>query len=170
MKQRKRIFSVLFAVAMLMNTSLQAIAVNGENVAPTQGTSDSNFTNLIVFARFAGEDEFVDKEYHGLSVKEITDNSYNVATYSVGDYYRNASADQLRMNSVYLFDNGGSLQLTNQRGYYAPYDKDTNPIGYTANQKEARRAELREDWTGAIVYSDRIEHSARRFRADLPLV
>lgn len=134
---------------MLMNTSLCAIAVNSETIANTQEASESNFTNLIVFARFAGEDEFVDKEYHGLSVKEITDNSYNAATYSVGDYYRNASADQLRMNSVYLFDNGGSLQLTKQRGYYAPYSAD-NPDGYPARLKEARGAELREDWTGAI--------------------
>lgn len=152
MKKRKKckLLGAFLAISMLMNTSLCAIAVNGENVTNTQEASNSNFTNLIVFARFAGEDEFVDNVYHGLSVKEITDNSYNTATYSVGDYYRNASADQLRMNSVYLFDNGGSLQLTNQRGYYAPYDKDTNPIGYTAKQKEARGAELREDWTGAI--------------------
>lgn len=152
MKKRKKckLLGAFLAISMLMNTSLCAIAVNGENVTNTQEASNSNFTNLIVFARFAGEDEFVDNVYHGLSVKEITDNSYNTATYSVGDYYRNASADQLRMNSVYLFDNGGSLQLTNQRGYYAPYDNDTNPIGYTAKQKEARGAELREDWTGAI--------------------
>ena len=152
MKKRKKckLLGAFLAISMLMNTSLCAIAVNGENVTNTQEASNSNFTNLIVFARFAGEDEFVDNVYHGLSVKEITDNSYNTATYSVGDYYRNASADQLRMNSVYLFDNGGSLQLTNERGYYAPYDKDTNPIGYTAKQKEARGAELREDWTGAI--------------------
>ena len=134
---------------MLMNTNLCAIAVNGENVTSTQETSESNFTNLIVFARFAGEDEFVDNVYHGLKKKEITDNSYNAATYSVGDYYRNASADQLRMNSVYLFDNGGSLQLEKSRGYYAPYSTE-NPDGYPAGLKEARRAELREDWTGAI--------------------
>ena len=134
---------------MLMNTSLCAIAVNGENVTNMQEASNSNFTNLIVFARFAGEDEFVDNVYHGLSVKEITDNSYNTATYSVGDYYRNASADQLRMNSVYLFDNGGSLQLTNQRGYYAPKSTE-NPGGYAAGLQELRRMELRDDWADAI--------------------
>lgn len=151
MKKRKRckLLGFFLAISMLMNTSLHAIAVNGENVTNTQEASNSNFTNLIVFARFAEEEEFVDNVYHGLSVKEITDNSYNTATYSVGDYYRNASADQLRMNSVYLFDNGGSLQLTNQRGYYAPYSAD-NPDGYPARLKEARGAELREDWTGAI--------------------
>lgn len=57
--------------------------------------------------------------YQGVSVREIIDNSYNTAYYSVGDYYRNASSDKLRMNSLYLFDNGGSLQLKHERGYYA---------------------------------------------------
>ena len=151
MKKRKKckLLGAFLAISMLMNTSLCAIAVNGENVTNMQEASNSNFTNLIVFARFAGEDEFVDNVYHGLSVKEITDNSYNTATYSVGDYYRNASADQLRMNSVYLFDNGGSLQLTNQRGYYAPKSTE-NPGGYAAGLQELRRMELRDDWADAI--------------------
>ncbi len=151
MNKRKRckLLVIFLAISMLMNASLCALAVNTETIANTQEASDSNFTNLIVFARFAGEDEFVDNVYHGSSVKEITDNSYNTATYSVGDYYRNASAEKLRMNSVYLFDNGGSLQLTKSRGYYAPKSVE-NPDGYPAGLKEARRAELREDWTGAI--------------------
>lgn len=151
MKKRKRckLLGAFLAISMLMNASLCAIAVNGENVTNTQEASNSNFTNLIVFARFAGEDEFVDNVYHGLSVKEITDNSYNTATYSVRDYYCNASAEKLRMNSVYLYDKGGSLQLTKTRGYYAPKSVE-NPDGYPAGLKEARRAELREDWTGAI--------------------
>ena len=72
----------------------------------------------------------------GVSVREIIDNSYNTAYYSVGDYYRNASSDKLRMNSLYLFDNGGSLQLKHERGYYAGYSAD-NPIGYkTSGEKK----------------------------------
>lgn len=137
-------------MGLLVQTSFGVLAENESSATNVDTATDANFTNLIVFARFAGEDEFVNNVYHDLSVKEITDNSYNTATYSVRDYYRNASADQLRMNSVYLYDNSGSLQLTNQRGYYAPHDKDTNPIGYTSKQKEARRAELRDDWADAI--------------------
>lgn len=151
MKKRKRckLLVIFLAISMLMNASLCALAVNTETIANTQEASDSNFTNLIVFARFAGEDEFVDNVYHGSSVKEITDNSYNTATYSVGDYYRNASAEKLRMNSVYLFDNGGSLQLTKSRGYYAPKSVE-NPGGYAAGLQELRRMELRDDWADAI--------------------
>lgn len=134
---------------MLVQTSFGVLAASDTSVTNVDRVSDANFTNLIVFARFAGEDEFVNNVYHGLSVKEITDNSYNTATYSVGDYYRIASAEQLRMNSVYLFVNGGSLQLTKQRGYYAPKSTE-NPGGYAAGLQELRRMELRDDWADAI--------------------
>ena len=88
--------------------------------------------------------------YQGVSVREIIDNSYNTAYYSVGDYYRNASSDKLRMNSLYLFDNGGSLQLKHERGYYASYSND-NEIGYkTSKEKAYRMYELRTDWSAAI--------------------
>ena len=65
---------------------------------------ESNFTNLIGCVRFAGEDEFIDKEYEGTSVRKITDNSYNTAYYNVADYFQTVSSGKLRMNSVYLFD------------------------------------------------------------------
>lgn len=58
----------------------------------------------IVFVRFAGEDEFINKEYEGTSVRKITDNSYNTAYYNVADYFQTVSSGKLRMNSVYLFD------------------------------------------------------------------
>ena len=132
MKKLRAVLGIILSMGLLVQTSFGVLAANESSATNVDTATDANFTNLIVFARFAGEEEFVNKEYHGLSVKEITDNSYNTATYSVGDYYRNASADQLCMNSVYLYDKGGSLQLTNQRGYYAPHDKDTNPIGYTS--------------------------------------
>ena len=70
---------------------------------------DSNFTNLIIFMRFAGEDEFIDDVYEGTTVRRITDNSYNTAAYNVSDYYRGVSENKLRMKNVYLFDKGGSI-------------------------------------------------------------
>ena len=73
---------------------------------------ESNFTNLIVFARFLDEDEFIDNSYNGESVRKITDNSYNNADFNVSDYYETASNGKLHMNSVYLFDKGGSIQLS----------------------------------------------------------
>lgn len=88
--------------------------------------------------------------YGSETVRKITDNSYNTATYNVADYYRNASANQLRMKSVYLLDDGGSLQLPNPRGYYASYS-ETNPIGYqTSKERAMRMYELRVDWSDAV--------------------
>lgn len=150
MKKICTFFGFLISMCLLLNVGFSSLSVKGAAAGNTEQTSDPNFTNLIVFARFADEDEFVDDIYQGASVLEITDNSYNTAYYSVGDYYRNASADKLRMNSLYLFDNGGSLQLKHERGYYAGYSAD-NPIGYkTSGEKAYRMYELRTDWSDAI--------------------
>lgn len=54
------------------------------------------------------------------------------------------------MNSVYLFDKGGSIQLSHPRGYYAEYS-DENPEGYTDNgEKSQRMYELKTDWSESI--------------------
>lgn len=111
---------------------------------------DSNFTNLVVFARFAGETEFINDVYEGSSVRKITDNSYNAGSYSVGDYYRCVSDNKLRMRSVYLYDNGGSIVLSHPRGYYAEYS-DINTIGYKdASERASRMYELRQEWSEAV--------------------
>ena len=150
MKKICTFFGLLISMCLLLNVGFSSLSVKGAAAGNTEQTSDSNFTNLIVFARFADENEFVNDIYQGVSVREIIDNSYNTAYYSVSDYYRNASSDKLRMNSLYLFDNGGSLQLKHERGYYAGYSAD-NPIGYkTSGEKAYRMYELRTDWSDAI--------------------
>ena len=150
MKKICTFFGLLISMCLLLNVGFSSLSVKGAAAGNTEQTSDSNFTNLIVFARFADENEFVNDIYQGVSVREIIDNSYNTAYYSVGDYYRNASSDKLRMNSLYLFDNGDSLQLKHERGYYAGYSSD-NPIGYkTSGEKAYRMYELRTDWSDAI--------------------
>ena len=121
-----------------------------ESVKEAKAGEKTNFTNLVVFARFSDEDEFIDDVYAGQKVRKITDNSYNAATYNVADYYKNASGDKLRMQSVYLMNNGGSLQLSQERGYYASYS-ETNPNGYKTSQERALRMyNLRIDWTDAV--------------------
>ncbi len=112
-------------------------------------SEDYNFTNLIVFAKFDGEEEFVDNNY-GETVRKITDNSYNTAEYNVSDYFKSVSSDKVRMKSVYLFDNGGSLTLSHTRAYYAS-QSDENPDGYADSGERAERIyELKEDWSQAI--------------------
>lgn len=129
---------LIFIVGFFLNDTLicrAAAAVSEE----------SNFTNLIVFVRFAGEDEFIDKEYEGTSVRKITDNSYNTAYYNVADYFQTVSSGKLRMNSVYLFDGGNSLTLSHSRGYYAEYS-EANQEGYPdKSEKYSRMYDLKED-------------------------
>ena len=111
---------------------------------------DSNFTNLIIFMRFAGEDEFIDDVYEGTTVRRITDNSYNTAAYNVSDYYRGVSENKLRMKNVYLFDKGGSIVLSHDRGYYAEWSED-NQIGYTSTgEASSRMYELKLEWADAV--------------------
>ncbi len=113
-------------------------------------TLDGNFTNLIVFARFDGEDEFINTQYNGVTVRQITDNSYNTADFCVSDYYSAVSDGKLRMNNVYLLDGGGSVKLSHSRGYYAEYS-DSNPEGYTdSGERAARMYDLKLDWSSAV--------------------
>lgn len=150
MKKNRIIFTLILSVSMFINASLCALAESGNAAENQKNATDSNFTNLIVFARFADESEFVDDEYEGVPVRQIIDNSYNTATYSVGDFYRNASADKVQMNSVYLYKENGSVQLPHERGYYASYSAE-NPPGYkTEKQKAERMYELRMDWSTAV--------------------
>lgn len=112
--------------------------------------NDRNFTNLIVFIRFNGEDEFVNDIYGNTTVRQITENSYTKADYSVMDYYEKASNGNIKMQSLYLFDtNGGSLELKNSRGYYCT-KSDNNPNGYESYEYGTRLYELKCDWAEAI--------------------
>ena len=51
---------------------------------------------------------------------------------------------------MYLFNKGGSVQLSHTRGYYAEYSEE-NPEGYRDNGERAERMyELKTDWSESI--------------------
>lgn len=111
---------------------------------------DSDYTNLVVFARFADEEEFVDREYNGSTVRKITDNTYNGNIYSVRDYYNNVSDGMFNFDTVYLYDKNCSVKLSKPRAYYARYSED-NPDGFKDNsERSLRMYELKEDWSAAV--------------------
>ena len=56
---------LIFIVGIFLNDTLICRAAEAV-------PEESNFTNLIVFVRFAGEDEFIDKEYAWTSVRKPT--------------------------------------------------------------------------------------------------
>ncbi len=148
----KKIVSFILIVALLGTVPEAGIQCFAGEEANTEN-DNSNFTNLIVFTRFSGEEEFIDQYYEKTSVRKITDDSYNTAEYSVADYYRKVSGNKLRMKSVYLFDGDGSLQLTHDRAYYAEYSEE-NPEGYQGeSERWLRMNELKQEWADAISHA-----------------
>lgn len=137
---KKRICSLLLAAALVAALlPVGAVAAEG-----------CNFTNLVVFCRFAEEEEFVNDQYAGVTVKQIVDNTYNVSDYSVADYFRTVSGGKMRMQTLYLLnEDGSSVSLSNPRGYYAEQDEN-NPSGYESGQQTLRISELMQDWSAAI--------------------
>ena len=83
MKKKRTLFGLFLSFGLLLNVGFSSLSVMGAAAGNTEQTSDPNFTNLIVFARFADENEFVNDIYQGVSVREIIDNSYNTAYYSL---------------------------------------------------------------------------------------
>lgn len=105
--------------------------------------SENNFTNLVVFVKFADESEFVNNTYAGTTVFNILDNTYNKSMYSAADYFTTVSNGKINMQTLYLFEDGKSLTLTRPRGYYAEKD-DNNSYGYEIREESSRIYELQE--------------------------
>lgn len=136
------IISVLCCVGLHISFFSEVYAVS---------TGEANFTNLIVFAKFDGEQEFInDICGDDTTVKQLIENSYSLADYSVKDYYYRVSNGKVNMQNVYLFDNSNSLTLSHERGYF--YEKnDNNEMGYDTSEYELRLNELKQDWANAIL-------------------
>ena len=69
MKKICTFFGLLISMYLLLNVGFSSLSVKGAAAGNTEQTSDPNFTNLIVFARFADENEFVNVEAH--TVEEL---------------------------------------------------------------------------------------------------
>lgn len=151
MKKKKGIISffvgwVLFAALLLNMCSAIFGAGDGEAAKET-----SDFTNLVVFVRFDGESEFIDDICGGkTAVRDVVENSYITADYSVRDYYERASFGKVKIRNAYLFNvDGGSLTLSHSRGYYCSKDS-AGSEGYSPDEYSARMYELKVDWAEAV--------------------
>lgn len=140
MKQFKTWIAIIM-ILVLWTISCGAISIDE--------TDKTNFTNLIVFAKFSGEEEFVNKVYADTTVRNILDNTYNKSVYSVANYFKTVSDGKMNMQTLYLFDKDNSLTLSKPRGYYAEKD-DQNPDGYESGEENSRMYELRVDWANAV--------------------
>lgn len=119
------------------------------STAESEPQDESTFTNLLVFARFNGESEFINDVYADCSVRNIVNNTYNKSVYSLSGYLNEVSRGKVKMRTLYLTDDGSSLELTKRRGYYAQKD-DKNPDGYEAGGGATRMYDLKCDWTQAV--------------------
>lgn len=142
-------FSILPSLRLRSLSSARAEEKTAEKTTDVSTENDWNFTNLVVFARFADESEFINDVYEQTKVRNIIDNTYEKSEYAVSDYFRNVSFGKVKMKTLYLFAEGGSLVLSKNRGYYAEKD-DLNPEGYEKSDENLRLGELCNDWSGAL--------------------
>lgn len=95
--------------------------------APTAGT----LNNLVVFIRFAGENEFTDLNAY---YKNIFNND-TTGKNSMYNYFKDASYNTTFVPSTFYPIPPGttviSYQDSHPRSYYMPYDSVSNPNGYT---------------------------------------
>lgn len=138
---KKKLVSLLVCLALLTG-------IVPANALASQEGSDANFINLVVFCKFAGEDEFVNNEYAGASVRRIVDNTYNNSVYSTADYFSTVSGGKMKIKTLYLLDGDSSLTLSRPRTYYA--NNTGNPNGYASGEELMRRTELMRDWGEAV--------------------
>ena len=132
--------SMLLFSGICLPSNIKKNAINDK----IQG-EETNFTNLIAFAKFQGEDEFINDIYSDVSVRQIVENMYTSSEYSISNYFNLSSNGKVKIKNVYAFDNGNSITLEKQRGYYAEYSEE-NPIGYTYSEQYERLYDLKEDW------------------------
>lgn len=55
---------------VILRCFLSILLLTGDKDRIQADDDDSNFTNLVVFARFAGETEFINDVYEGSSVRK----------------------------------------------------------------------------------------------------
>jgi M6 family metalloprotease-like protein len=106
--------------------------------APKTGT----IRNLIVYIRFADENEFTDLS----SYYHLLFNNDSANKNSMLNYFREASYNALSIFSYQYPIPPGSTVISYQdiyvRNYYKPYDSINNPIGYTSSNKTSREHTL----------------------------
>jgi M6 family metalloprotease-like protein len=102
-----------------------------------------NINNLVVYIRFAGENEFTDSAafYNRLFNYSATSNGN-----SMKNYFKEVSYNKLNINTTFYPTTSNvfvaSYQDTAIRAYFKPYNATTNPLGYTTSNKTEREHSL----------------------------
>lgn len=91
--------------------------------------------NFVVPVRFNGEDDIMKSQSSfGKTWAEVMNEMYNsTEKFSVKKYYQTVSNGRLNLESILIFDNGTSLQLSKARSECVNKEKN-NGIGYDPNE------------------------------------
>lgn len=152
----KKLFNKIFISILSFFTlfdkknNVESNHIHQEQIRNVSGSEDNfNFSNLIVFARFKDDDEFVDNtSLDGFLT--LIDDTFNNSSYSISSYMNSISNNHIKMRYLYLFNNGGSIQLEHNRGYYTSYSSLNNEGYKSDTEKTQRMEELRMDWSDKI--------------------
>ena len=114
--------------------------------APSTGTME----NLVVFIRFSDESEFTQT----ISAYDSAFNSTVSGASSMKSYFKEASYNQLTINSSFYPSPPGSTVVSYQdghpRAYYQPYHATENPSGYTEENQTEREHTLLKNAVASI--------------------
>ncbi|MCF7814071.1 MAG: M6 family metalloprotease domain-containing protein [Candidatus Cloacimonetes bacterium] len=106
----------------------------------TRVSTIGELNNLVVFIRFADQDEFTETLTQYNNMFNATGQS------SLYQYFDEVSDEQLDITSYFYPEPNGnfivSYQSPNPRSYYLPYNATTNPGGYQPGQQGQREHEL----------------------------
>ena len=98
--------------------------------------------NLVVYIRFASENEFTDS----LAYYDRLFNLSVPGTNSMKNYFKEVSYNQLSIGTSFYPTTANafvaSYQDTSVRAYFKPYNETSNPLGYTSANKTEREHSL----------------------------
>ena len=133
-----------------LRSAMASVMPPAEVLAPKTGS----MRNLVVFIRFAGEEEFADS----LVVYARMFNDAKMNANSMRNYFLEASYGKLTATTYFYPGTSSatviSYQDTHPRGYFQPYNSATNTLGYQGgndgSERRTREHQLLADAVTAI--------------------
>lgn len=123
-----------------INEMQQRAKQKGKNIDKTQTASNGKVNNIVIFIRFANQQEY------NYSIG-LFDNLFNRPdSLSMKNYYLEASYGNLEVTTHFLPEPVNNAVISYQdikpRSYYQAYNQQTNPNGYQGNEEWQRENEL----------------------------
>lgn len=127
--------------AKLKNSIFNQTLQEKSNGAKVLSNGLEEFANLVIFIRFADENEFVSNiSYYDEKFNSTTKLSSSKSVYQ---YFQDVSYNTIKIKSTLIKAGSGSNNLsykaTNPRSFYMKYNATTNPNGWTSDYQSTLR-------------------------------